>query len=525
MKDNFIKKFICLAVFLGGPLYSLQVQADCKMKNLGPLNLFVNSETGAAGKFSNGSKLPQTPSLVEHCAASEGPFLMLTTGILSPKVDSNFSDLVFDGKIDVPQCRFENSPFQSSKSPQSTVDLVRRQHRILRSCTYLSIADLEGRPLNLKIRQTACTVTNQPNGYYRLEGDYCFIRLRPINRISISMALKEECQNPEFLKENGINPQDIPFIINAYLTGDDSGYSPDVTAIGTRLGRLYVQPPQSMMPLTEYNGDDNPRFPTEYRADLHMGNISINGLGNTFTFTSSLAVANTGSQICKDGFCSGPNDFMVPVASEMELFRLQNGKKHLVDSWWYADFIHPQWQGLLKTVPHNLQETEIAVGDEYELVTTFVDPSEDFTLATKEFYQFLINIQATLGTAGIDVIPSLGGISGLAGLRPVAGTPNLSAYDVNDVLLQAMQALKMYGDNNQWPAYYENVCNPLQTSCVEAGKQKFYLKLITRFKVSGTASGGDLVLSNFVYKRESPIFDNYSLSFESKPLIRCEAQK
>nr|BFD58525.1 hypothetical protein CKG001_06320 [Bdellovibrio sp. CKG001] len=526
MKSNVVKIFT-FATLLGVLVSASSGFAACRMQNLGALNIFLNSETGAVGRFSNGAKTSQVPSLVEHCAATDGPFLMLAVGIVSPQVDANFSDLVFDGKMEAPRCSFKYSPFQLKEPIYPTASLVARQHQILKSCTYLSVADLEGRALNFKVDQKACKVTNDNRGYIRMEGDYCFLRLRPFNRVSISVALKDECRSPEFLKTHGINPQDIPFALNSYLSGDDSGLSPDLTALGTRQGRLYIQPSEQLMALTEDNGEENPRFPTDFMVDTHMGNISITGQNNTYTIITSLAASNLGQNSCKQGNCSTPNNFMAPVAAEMELYRIAtNGKKELVDSWWYADFIFPQWQGLLKTVPHNLQETHIEAGDEYELVTLFVDPLDDFTMATQDFFQFLINIQGTLGTAGIDPISSLPGFTSSRGLRPVAGLPSLSSGDANQIVEQAIQSLRMFGDNNQWPSYYKKVCNPSKSSCADAGKTKFYSKLTTRFKVlEADASSGALKLGQYTYKRESPVLGNYTQSFQQDPAVNCEAPK
>jgi hypothetical protein len=503
--------------------------ADCRMSRDPKANYFISPEGQTSGIFSDNSNRPQAPSTIDKCPEESGHFMMFAYGVLRTGINSDVSDVTIDGNIFDTKCSIQNSPGPVGSSFVNEKLLVNTKLKALRACTFLQVADLDRNPLDYKPNQTTCKITSMGQGLVRAEGQYCFFRIRPNNRFAVNVVVKDECKDANYLKQNGINPQDIEASLNAYVVGDDSGYSSDVTAIGTRQMRFYIQPSSQLMPLSEDNGPDVPRFAAEYNADIHMGDLRMaGGNGNTdgFTILPSLLVSNTGSPKCAQGFCAGPADFDVPVVGEFALYKVgANGATEMIDSWWAGALAQPQWQGLLHLVGHTINESELHTGDRYQLTVTFVDPYDDFTLYSKYFEQLMIDLHSTEGTAGIDTIAPISSLAPLGGVSGLFGLPTLSGPDENIDLSNILTALRKLGDNRQWPTYYDNICNANHQSCVKSGKVKFFNKLTTNFTLGNyDASIDSWEIKNLSVARQSPVFNNYSKGTSALPSVQCGGQ-
>jgi hypothetical protein len=497
--------------------------ATCKMSRDPKFNYYISPENQTVGMFTEGGNLNQSPTVVERCQSDAGSFLMVSLGVRRPGLNSDTSDVSFDGKLSDSQCRINNSFSRNPISFLETAGLVRDQHRILRTCTYLQIYDLDGRPLNFKNVSPSCRITTLDNNIVRAEGDYCFFRLQAASRFAISAIVKPECRDPDFLKANHINPQDIEASLNTYVTGDDTGMSSDVTPIGATKVRLYIAPYSNHLNLSDDFGPDVPRFPSDYGAEIHMGGMKIRGSLGNYVMDMSLQVDNIMQRTCKNGFCTSPADFDIPVVGEVELNEVKaGGKMNYIDGWWHAGLVPARWQGLLRTAQHNLNEVEFKPGRRYSMTVTFIDPYEDFALFRKGMQQLLIDLRGVQGTAGIDSIQPLSSLGELIGLPNLENLPTLSSPDMSAELGRIIETLQRMGQDRQWPYYYDRICDSRRASCIVAGKQKYFLKLTTEFTVDGQDDDNmELRVRDIVVKRDSPKFENYTRRVQELPGVVC----
>lgn len=524
-KINFVTTGLTLVLsFVGVFFIGSEALAECKMSREPKLNYFISTQDHFTGMFQEDSSKSPAPSVIERCQSDAGSYLMISQGIYHNDILSSIGEISFDGKIADTKCSVENSLTNSKPAFAMKSALVQQQYRALRACTYMQIYDLENKSINFIPDQKFCKVTRIGNGLLRAEGDYCFFKINPLNRFAITTIVKEECKDANFLRTHNIDPQDIEGALNAYIAGDDSGSSTDLTQLGTTRMRIYIQPHEKIIPLTETFSIDTPRFPTEYNVDLNMGDFQLMGQDQTFTVNMSVEANNNSNRKCHEGFCASSSDFDQPVVSEVEFKQImRDGSKNFIDAWWHFGIVGPRWQGLVDA-NHTLEETEIKVGNRYETTVTFVDPYEDFSLFVEAFKQFTIDLNSTQGTAGLDVIASLPGLPQLMALAGLKSLPNLSSPTMNDELDRIIAALDKLGKNRQWPAYYDTVCDKNRSSCIRAGKVKFFTKLTTQFTIGPVdPETGVYTLENVVVKKESPVNGSYQRTVPALPRMKCGA--
>ncbi|MDG0814898.1 hypothetical protein [Bdellovibrio svalbardensis] len=523
---NFNKSVIGVLTLLAVVFHGSGAIAGCKMSRDPKMNYFISYENKALGMFSEAAEKAQAPSVIERCQLDSGKFLMLSLGVRRPTLNSDVADVSFDGQLIDTKCSIENSFFKEQPDYSERSKIIEQQHKVLRTCTYMQIFDLDNKPIEFKPEQSHCKITRMPTGSLKAEGDFCFVRIRPINRFAVSTVVKDECRDVNFLKANNIAPQDVEAALNAYVVGDDSGLSTEVDPIGSTKTRLYIAPHSKMLNLSDDFGADTPRFPTEFNADVHMGELKIRGSKETFTVDMSLLVNNRSQKSCYQGMCASPSDFDVPVVGQVELFEVQKGgKENYIDAWWHAGLANPNWQGLMKSGPHVLNETELKPGTHYRMTVTFVDPAEDFTLFIKDIQQMTIDLKGLQGTAGLDSIAPIMALTSLVGLPPMENLPSMSSPNMEVEMERVLKTLQKLGQDRQWPSYYNDVCNSKRASCIKAGKSKFYSKLTLDFTMGDfNIETGSWDLNSYTVKRESPVFGNYTVNPKALPTVSCEVQ-
>jgi hypothetical protein len=509
---------LSLILMMGDTSFAL-----CKMSRDPKFNYFASFEANAIGTFGEGSNLNFAPSTIERCQQDAGQFLMISLGVRRTNLFSDTADISFDGKITDAQCKIKNSFLKNAPDFAESQNFLSEQYKALRSCTYLEIYDLGGKPLVFNNQQAHCTLTTLPGNIVKAEGDYCFFRIQPNNRFAIGTVIRPECKDEAFLKANHINPQDIEASLNTYIVGDDTGTSEDVNPIGSSRVRLYIAPSTQQLALTEENGPENPRFPTEYTAEIHMGEFKLRGSLGNYVSDLSLLVDNRSPRVCKNGFCTSPSDFDLPVVGEAELQQLNpNGTHTFIDSWWHAGIAPARWQGLMKSAQHNLNEVEFKPGTRYSLTVTFVDPYEDFSLFLKGMEQLLIDLRGMQGTAGIDSIMPIPSLTELVGLPPLESLPALRSPDMSAEMDRILETMNKLGQDRQWPSYYDHVCDSTRATCIRSGKAKYFLKLTTEFTVAGIdEQNSQVLLKDITVTRESPQFENYRKAIQEFPKVVC----
>lgn len=482
-------------------------------------------ETPAIRVYGEGTGSTILPQTIDKCTESAGQFLMLSKGIYMPTLVSDVADISLDGEIPSDNiCKIENPLFAKPLSHDQKKDLVRRQHRFLKECGFISVAELSGRPLRYNARQQFCKITNMGPSIAKLEGDYCFLQINPSYNLAITLGINPECATPEKMRSLGLEFGDIEATLNSYVTGDASGMSTDVDPIGSSRYRFTLQAPQNLIELSEDMGPEAPRFPTTYKAEMNMGDLQFRPSGeDRVDLDMYLSVDNMDSPSCKDGLCTGPSSYNIPVAAEVEIYRLPPaGKPQLVDGWTTGTIAQGSWKGLMRLPQQTIDGLYMKKGEQYKVVVTMIDPYDDFYIFLTRAEQFLVDLKGANGVAGLDSIPSLVALTNLAGMPDLVGLPSITTSDLNSDLEQSLGFFKKLGATRLWPTYYSRLCDPTHGKCFEAGKQKFWNRFTTHFTVGDLSPNNIYNLSDIRVTKESPQQVIMNKAVKTLPRYSCE---
>ncbi|MGE0632568.1 MAG: hypothetical protein AB7O96_09185 [Pseudobdellovibrionaceae bacterium] len=530
MKNTVLSKIIHIGILslgLFASVVSFEAQA-CRMSKDPKYNYFINLDSGKISMFGAGENKTMSPTVIDRCQTSGGQHLMLTLGMVRPDLMSDVPDIALDGKLIPDSCQISNSLLGSTQSFEEKKEYFDHQFKLLKTCTYFEIVELDGRPVNFKSEQTQCKMSIK-EGVIWAEGNFCFLPIQPAFRFSVATIIKPDCANPDFLRAHNLNPMDVEARLNAYVTGDDSGRSPEVEVLGSSKVRLSISPLKSAgIPLSDDQEGHWPQFPTDFTAEVHMGFIKLRPGGESrVTADLALLVDTRTKKICKDGFCTSAGDYNMPVVAQVELYELKGRKREFVNEWGFAGIARGRWQGLLRNVEtKNLDDVSFAKGQKYELVMTFIDPYDDYIMYEKKVEQLLIDLRSVEGgTAGLDVIEPIAALTGLTGIPILTGMPGLTGanVDLEAEVERILRALRALSQERQWPPYYSRVCDSKISTCMNPAKAKFHLKLTTTFELGNVREEDNLFeLRNVKVTRESKVGGSYSKSIPALPNRKCD---
>lgn len=475
--------------------------------------------------YGDGTNSTILPQMVEKCTESAGKYLMLSKGVFMPTQVSDVADIFLDGDIPTPNlCRIENPIFAKGVDFDQKKSLVLRQQKFLKQCTFISVAELNGRPLRYKHEQERCKVTNQGASIVQLEGDYCFLNINPSYNLAVTLGVKPECLHIDTMKELGLEFGDIEAALNTYVTGDDTGLSTEVDPIGSSRYRYTFQAQESMLKLSEDMGPEAPRFPDTYNAELNMGDLQFAPAGDQrLDLNMYLSVDNFHNSVCKNGLCVNPSNYNIPVAAEVEIFKIeQSGKQTFVDGWSTGGIAQGSWQGLMRFPQQSIDGASFEKGQAYKVIVTMIDPFEDFYIFLNRAEQLLVDLKGVNGVAGLDTIPSLNSLHLLPHLPNLLGLPNITSNDINGDLATSLAFFKQLGATRLWPAFYGNLCDPSHGQCFQASKQKFWNRFTTTFTVGDLDDQGTYKLENIRLVKESPNKVIMDKKIKSLPRYTCE---
>ncbi|MGE9744692.1 hypothetical protein [Bdellovibrio bacteriovorus] len=505
---------------LAGEVFACRASRDMKH------NFAVNFESAPPIRvYGDGDGSTILPQMIDKCTESAGSFLMLSKGVYMPSDVSDVADISLDGDLpDENICKIENPIFSKPMDHNQKKSLVKRQHKFLQQCAFVTVAEVNGRPLRYKANQDYCKTTAQGPSMVQMEGEYCFLTINPSYNLSITMGLKPECANPEKMKELGLEFGDIEAALNSYVAGDDSGLSPDVTAIGSSRYRFTLQAPANMMEMSEDVGLEAPRFPTTYNAEFNIGDLQFRQAGEErVDLNMYLSVDNRQPLFCNQaGLCTAPSAYNIPVAAEVEVYKIGSQKTTYIDGWNSGGTIQGNWQGLMRFPQQSIDGLNFVKGERYKVVVTMIDPFEDFYIYLNRAEQFLIDLKAANGVAGLDQIQSIQPLADLLGLPRLTGLPHISSGDLNSDLDMSLGYFKKLGATRLWPTYYERLCDPSHGQCYLSGKQKFWNRFSAEFTVGEVGQGGNFDLSDIRVIKESPAGVVMNKQVQTLPRYRCE---
>lgn len=500
----------------------------CAMQTYPPMNFYINYQHQTTGMFGvQANEFP--PVTVEGCKSAAGQQLAFGLALRKPSLASDVSDVSFDGVLKPDLCEIKNTPVTMAPFEEKQ-KIFNEQFKLLRSCMKIEVSHLDQKQLEFNPKQKHCKIERISPSKLEAKGDFCFLPIKPDTRVSLSLIVDKNCAKAQYLKENNIQMSDIEAVLNAYVVPDDSGTYIN-NQIGSQKVRLAVLPDEKIMPVYKSVIDEGPRFPTEYAPDIYMGQIKFkdDSRGDeSRTFVEmQVFVDNKSQRTCANGLCAGPSDYQMPLAAEVELFEIVNGKKKHVDVWYtgniYDPFIKSQWQGIYSFGKKNIENYKMEKGKQYQIQLNFYNPYDDFILLTNTYEQLLVDLTLINGVAGIDTLRPIAEISPIKLMPTMSSLPSLGpTVDINKEFEKIRLFFKGLGTETQFPPIYDYICNSDKSNCIKTNKKSYFLKLTAQFTV-GEVNDEDLSfkLEDVKLKKQSPVLENFNKVSEGLPELSC----
>ena len=519
-----IKQICNLLPLWALPLYLITSTAmsDCIMSRNSPLNLFINPSQKTSGSFSL-EESSSISSSISRCSQDSGKYLMLSLGAARPGFYSDVLDITLNGDIADSRCILSDLPTNQKQTPRDRSDLLRESLSTIRKCLSLRVQDLSKNSLEFSSNQKNCKITTKEDGSIELEGDLCFVKIKPQNDFLITPTIKSDCLHPDFEGLNMLRSEDIQAVLNSYVAGDDSGSSTDIRPLGSRLIRLFFTPREEVFPITESFQNENLYFPGEYNVDIHMGELNLSSSSRGTDIYVSSFVQNFAEDSCLKDFCSSPSSFFQPVYGEFQFFEIHNASHNeSLDIWYSGGVAAPQWEGFIKNRVHTIPGTQLKKGHRYRLTLTYTDPFDDFIVFLNYNRQILINLSSMENptVAGyLKTLQSLPLMSSLPFLPVLSSSDNFSQ---DNKLLKTLENLNKIIGTRIWPCTYKYVCNHNRESCIQSGSQKFHTKIVFDFTAQSiNPQSGRWELGDYKNIRISPTFNSYAQTPKNLPTLLC----
>ena len=450
------------------------------------MNYFISYERPYAGLFADGIAVKDVrPTIVDKCQGASGQYLMVALTLRTPKANGRTADISFTKKFKNDSCKIVNNPFPEIQNYEEKLNVFEKQYKLLRSCTFYDIVEIDDHEIMLPENQPAAKVESIGKSHVRVEGDFVYIKVSPYNRFAIGVGLKKECTRASTIKLLGLEPGDLQALLNTYIAGDASGNTTDLTSIGSTRIRLALTAGSDLMSVSSLNEpNETPSWPTTYKTNIEFGAISIKPEVDARTkidFTT--LVDNLGKRICRAGICSSENSFQAPVAGLVEITDLNGIRKKVIDSWYFGASSPAQYQGFLESVSKYLDPGLIQVGRRYLIELTMVDPYEDFLLFRSGISQMMIDLSNLGSIAGLDVLQAFGGVASITGMKSITGLGGMNGPDADQIIQSAMGELTDYQGPQDWPPYFDKTCLGKSGDCYFRGQVKFVKKIGAEFTI------------------------------------------
>ena len=481
-------------------------------------------ETGAVIHYGEAGEIDFSPVTVSGCEKSTDKFVMITLGAEQAEISSDIIAIGGDGKLMDNHCSLDKSPFARKIEFKDRLEEFQKKFRFLQMCTTVKVTETGHAQLGLPPVQPGCTVTKIDARTATFSGFYCFFKPYADTNLVIEPMLKPECATREYLKSVGVEPRDLPSDLGVYLAGDATGYSVDLKPLHSMNVHFSISPGSELLKTTDGDGWSPVKWPAQWESDLHMGEVKLSGgPDDTYNVELSLLVENICRTSCRDGLCSSPCHYSLPVAGEVTLYALEKtGRREALASWYQGGAAPPLWQGILRGTPQLLSGIHIDDDATLEIEARFGDPQSDYSFFKSAYKNFSI-ATSTAGVAGRDPLPRVPGISIQKKIPVAPGGPALRGPVTGheyEGLGSALKVLRSAFSSALWPPYYDKVCDAISGRCVLPTVSDDITTVTTRFRVHHT-TGRSYDVTPIETRRKSLVFDSYRKVITSFPQVRC----
>lgn len=475
------------------------------------------------------------------------PFVMITLGVERPKLSNELVDTFYTGRIDgKSRCRLEvPASLKKINYGAATTEYIEKEinHDLntIKKCLHFSIGEHGAKELSYPKEQPSCNIVNSDPRSARVNGLKCYFKPKYNSEFIFKYYVNQECVSREYLKANKIIPKDIKAKINVYSVSDMSDTPSILEPIEVIPLWLHLEPGKELLRKVGNVLDDKPHWNRFWSPNVNMGDFQlVQKLNNKVQFKTNILVNNIcPSKSCKDGLCTSPCNFQIPVFPYIELYRLSKdragrAKWEYLDSWNSGSIIYPNWAGqMTSSVPHIVQGEEFKVGNQYELRVIFEDPKVAHTQFLNTFsssgrLSFNNDFKGRPGLTKTPVVPKIEPHRALFGIPIIAKNEQQFGQKIEDNLT----SLKRLLGSRYWPPFYRNYCpGGSKGKCMNAEKKlvvlstKFTIKKFTK----GSSNTKRIQLSNYrltkrvarTYSGEVGADDYSAVQTQDMPKVNC----
>lgn len=491
------------------------------------INLHVDLEKGIRKFYSSKRLLDERPSLsMNNCRdiAASKKFVMFGLGIENLVLTNDTIGFNFTPQEETLECKLRNNPFEYQETSDDRFANNQRKRDFFNRCVIVQVSEFNK---NIELRypekQPGCHIKKVSKWSVDFSGSYCFFQPYPESTYSVHLDVRPECMNTSSLSEKKTILADYNALLNTYIAGDATGFSPDLTALTTTAVRLSMTPTSDILPLSDDFGAERPRWPTTWEgADLYFGELKIRNFDESYDEIKLPLVANTNcKRRCVGNLCSSPCDFSQPIVGEFTLYERVNGKREFIKLWHDGSVASPSYQGLLHGMGVTLPKNVLEEGKTYEIEAIFREPELDFSYFSGRVDRELRLQQNYIGplsrTGQINLVPQINTI-GRPGVVPDIPVIRNLSFENNELdgLSRALATWQSKLDNAFWPPFYDNMCG--NGSCQKSGTG--YVTLKTTFTLEKD-DHGSWTVNIASGSRYSNIVTNKTWTAEQVPTLDC----
>ncbi|MCX6119311.1 MAG: hypothetical protein NT027_17365 [Proteobacteria bacterium] len=501
------------------------------------INLYASYETGTVG-----ATTPVNQMDIHSCSPSDsGKYLMVTMG--PDLIGLDYSrQISFTDDFRDDECTLKDAPLLKLRSYSQELIDYREQRSLLEHCVIMEFKDLSTSGLSLPDQpivngKPLCSLRMIDSSTAIGWGGACFIGLHQDTNLTIQYRTNPECAQSSYLSKQSIKPQDVHGAFSIYLTDSPSGLSTDLEALHSGNFRMTIAPSSKLLPVSTDFGNTLPRWPVQYAPDVHLGELTIYDQGSASGVLTSWLADNSCQEICKDGVCSSPCNYLTPIASEVALHETSlnsSGKpqSQFLSGWYQGGAIPAKWQGMVRDTLHRIEYNPFKIGSTYRLSAKFSYPDTYFRMSSENLRRKLItSINLKNSVIGRDPLNPLMPLQELRTLLPQVPTletlpnfelPNLGSRVFN--VQKSLDTLTSFLSLENWPPYFESLCNRDLQSCKSPYTERASIEIDLDFKIEALNADRTYQLSNMIIHKRTSFGENYDRPIENLPSIECRQQ-
>ena len=464
------------------------------------------------------------------CDKFDGHFLVISH---SP-ILTNLSFLPIsypNGDLPDNLCEIQNGPFKIKSLEETNFrSFFKDQAQILKECLQVEVKDSRGE-IDYPQEQDECLISRKDTSTVVIKGPKCILKIRSKSKFDLKFSLDPLCTKKDFVASTSfLYPMDIKGLIDVKMAQNLTPGGADYEVLSNIDTRISFLPDQTLMPVSNYFGKSDSKWPTTYGAHVEIGKISLNkprrpGKQN-YTIRVPLLINNNCPQTCNQEICSSPCNFHAPVTAYMILRKKRASGRYGAVAWWYqGNFVPSKFLGQI-SLANVVSHDTLNIGDQFVLEAKFSAPAISYKILRDQANQAIIkinNIQinGVGGTSGMKYLPRIEALSNKLQLPRMITMPSIkemASADISesfDFISKYLNKMTKRGKN--WPPYYATVCHDE----VCAKSKKTYLTYKVGFTVKGFRRKTNAVLENVIVQKRSLVFGSYTKRMNSWPTIKC----